>query len=142
MNKHAARYHDGENTASIPNSLSRSSDHSQQDRSLFRLKAPSTVTNKQLSTNTGEQSGLQPASSALRVKKLMNEVAYELDTSSTGFFEPAVVPMSKDTRREMVEKLGKVGNIVVDMEESLPQFLERSKSDDATRDLLRTVCSV
>ena len=81
-----------------------------------------------------EQRGAQNTATELRVKQMMSEIAQNMPPRQS-------LPMSPSTRHQMVEKLGHAGNMVLRMEESLPLFLTRSKSEEATKDLLRTVCS-
>ena len=82
---------------------------------------------------SGAQKPGQNAGYEARIRQLMSEVA-----QTTPSRPP--MPMSPNTRHQMIENLKPAGNMVLRMEASLPLFLLRFRNEDVTRDLLRTVC--
>ena len=83
--------------------------------------------------NTNKSSGLPTATRDNRYGQLMQEVAQTTPKRPE-------VPMSPDTRRQMVDRLSeKMSQMMKNVETSLPTYLSMSKDENHTKELLRIV---
>lgn len=83
--------------------------------------------------NANKSSGMSIATRDNRYGQLMQEVAQTTPKRQE-------VPMSPDTRRQMVDRLNeKMSNMMKNVEKSLPTYLSLSKDENHTKELLRIV---
>ena len=83
--------------------------------------------------NSNKSSGMPTATRDNRYGQLMQEVAQTTPKRQE-------VPMSPDTRRQMIDRLSeKMSNMMKNVEKSLPTYLSLSKDENHTKELLRIV---
>ena len=85
---------------------------------------PAEAVNQNVVPNAGRDS---------RLKELRNEVMRNMPTRQP-------IPMSPNTRAQMIERLRNVGAMSQRLESSLPLYLSLSKDEEKTKELLQSVC--